>query len=349
MKKVMDTSEYPVADLPTIDISNCTSEDLEKLVKLGMCYIDISKNQNTSSALAIVRAKALSFFHQSSAEKTKKLFSESADRSGYLDHTTNTRAGYAEQCIFDPNKPMEYFSEVKSSVVDVSDFFTQDVGYALIMKLMKHLNIRDAEDKYQQMIQGNNFIFNIIFYPSSDKTDSTFGLKPHKDFYPYISILSPGAEPGLQINIGQQWYAVGYKPGHLLVVIGQPLEMILGHQCVAPVHRVCVPKNERLTCGLSIDPCPTAPMFDYTTGEKLFDSTKEFLDKKVGVFYEESAEESVQNEGTKPIQKQELNVTIAKFSHKYASPIHTQNPTSNNNSNVGESDTAPKQHETFDV
>lgn len=313
--------ELLVADLPTIDLSNCNAQDLEKFAKLGMCYINTSNEHELNTALIDVRTKALTFFHEPPEVKNKKLFSESTDRSGYMNHTTDTQAGYSEQCVFDPRKPIAYFSELNASFSVVGSYFTQSIGYVLINKMMEHLKISDCESELKKLSADNNFMFNAIYYPSSVNTNSKFGLKPHKDFYPFISILSPGEEPGLQIFIDHQWYAVSYRANHLLAIIGQPLELILGERCTAPVHRVCVPLKERLTCGVSIDPSADAPIVDLTTGALKFETYKSFLEQKVSPFYIQNAEESNQPPPDSAITG-ELSRMITNFTHKFGSPIH---------------------------
>ncbi|HKK19636.1 MAG TPA: 2OG-Fe(II) oxygenase family protein, partial [Opitutales bacterium] len=104
----------------------------------------------------------------------------------------------------------------------------------------------------------------IIHYPPTP--EGQFGVNAHKDAG-FLTILSPGSTPGLQVqNGGGEWVPVGPVPGAFVINIGEMLQAMSGNYFIATPHRV-VTRGERFSVGYfhgpsletTLEPVPLAP------------------------------------------------------------------------------------------
>lgn len=76
----------------------------------------------------------------------------------------------------------------------------------------------------------------LIRYPATP--DGQFGVNAHHDAA-FLTLLSPGTTPGLQIETAEgEWLDVPIVPGTLVVNLGEILQSITGNYLLATPHRV---------------------------------------------------------------------------------------------------------------
>lgn len=306
--------------IPAIDLSKTTPEDFQRVMEVGMCQIKITDDQNILTAIEILRNKAKEFFLQSEEEKSKRLFKESKDDTGYINHKVNTQVHEAQQCYFKPSHPIPYFIDIQSSISLVSQYFIHEVAYSFLLQFMRYLKIEEVETKFAQIIEANGYQFSCNYYPKRQEDSLKHSLKPHKDFS-MMAILNPDPEAGLEIFREGIWHPVNYKPGYLNVILGESLELCLGQNSLARVHRVKVPENERLCFGVFIDPARDKPIIDCVTGKTLFAQATDFFESRKEDYFSDYIEETRQ----KSELESDLFTTPSRRSpttHRFSSPIH---------------------------
>lgn len=108
-----------------------------------------------------------------------------------------------------------------------------------------------------------NTLLRILHYPplSPETIDATaVRAAPHEDIN-LITLLPAATAPGLEVkSIKGEWYAVECNPGHIVVNVGDMLQMCTQHYYQSTTHRVVNPNNDsenisRYSMPLFLHPC----------------------------------------------------------------------------------------------
>lgn len=99
---------------------------------------------------------------------------------------------------------------------------TRGLGMELLQLLCESMGLRP--DYFAGDLSGNNMILHINHYPPCPDPTVTLGLPPHCD-RGLITLLHPGAVPGLEVAYKGSWIKVDPLPNAFVVNFGLQLEV----------------------------------------------------------------------------------------------------------------------------
>lgn len=271
--------------LRTIDsIDELTSVQLNEIVKTGFCYVKLPDAERTQADLSILRSRALDFFRQSKSDKLLLAVNDAFE--GYADRQDGKVPQSAQQFFFRPDKPVGPFVNDKSLISSVTGVFQNQIGLPLIRRVFE---LAGQPAKFPGLTEKPFSSFSFVYYPEIPEKKCDRGITAHKDF-DFITVLQVNKK-GLQVWIDGLWVDVEPRNGYVVVNFANALELMLGGACTSALHRVLLPKEERISIGLFIGPDMgpklDKPMMNLITNEVLFDSYAQYLDQQFKQQYEE--------------------------------------------------------------
>lgn len=277
--------------LPVINsIDDISEEQLTDLINIGFCYIALPDQDNTNIALGNLNETALNFFRQSKEEKIKFAVNEKFE--GFADRQDGKVPQSMQQFYFRSKSPYGPFYKDGESINQIKKVFQDEIGLPLVRKIFARFGKEDCFDELTQQ-PFNSMSF--VYYPETQNIPCKRGVNEHKDFG-FITILYI-TKPGLQVYVNDDWLDVNPKPGYVVINLANALELMLGKKCNSALHRVLLPREERITIALFIDPDMglkfEKPLVDLMTGETLFKTYKEYVDFQFTRQYEEPKSKKV--------------------------------------------------------
>lgn len=125
-------------------------------------------------------------------------------------------------------------------------------GKNIFNKVIESLNLNP--ENYKPAIDPSYDTLTMIHYPlhpMTDGTDGLFGIAPHTD-WGLITLLVT-TDIGLQININGEWVDVPLLENHIIVNLGDMMEIISSGEYKSTVHRV-ITKNEKYSIAFFFEP-----------------------------------------------------------------------------------------------
>ena len=271
--------------LPIINsINEMSEEQLTDLIQMGFCYAKLPNEESTYNAINKLKEKALNFFRQAKEEKIK--FAVNEKYEGFADRQDGKIPQSVQQFYFRSASPYGSFVDEVESINHIKKVFQDDIGLPLVEKIFTRFG---KENYFSELTQQPFNSFSFVYYPETQTVPCKRGVNAHKDFG-LITVLYI-SKPGLQVYLNDEWLDVYPMPGYVVVNIANALELILGKKCNSALHRVLLPREERLTMGIFIDPDMgknfEKPLIDLTTGKELFKTYKEYVDDQFSRQYEE--------------------------------------------------------------
>jgi isopenicillin N synthase-like dioxygenase len=100
------------------------------------------------------------------------------------------------------------------------------------LDLLRFLDLYDGEQPQQHRLK-------LIHYPQLSGNSSQ-GCGPHTDRAEWLTIIHECGEAALEVEVDSVMVSVPPKPGHLIVIFGQPLEDCTAKAVTAGRHQVIV-------------------------------------------------------------------------------------------------------------
>jgi len=319
--------EKNTANLPVIDISHIDKSDIELLSKCGFCYVKLSDKPWVQDAINKVRQASFEFYRQPEAQKQYHATQgKLSGDGGYKNHGLIPGSKhFIQQCYFRPDKPFGNFASAKDAIVRLSNYFEKDFTKRLIKALLQLHGLDDEEQKnYQHLTDDMLCSFSTAYYPDSHSDAHEQGLTAHRDFG-LLTTLIVSEEPGLEVLRDNEWRSVDYKPGYIVVNLATALHLIFGKKCESALHRVRVPQHERLSFGYFFDPNLLRPINDLTTGEKLFETGKDFLDN-LQCYLNTTEQQEEESADVIAARDNAILAQAAPNLHRTGSPMHQAPP-----------------------
>ncbi|XP_063944295.1 2-oxoglutarate-dependent dioxygenase 19 [Daucus carota subsp. sativus] len=138
-----------------------------------------------------------------------------------------------------PHKPAGFSDtllEVSTKQREVMKNLLRGVSKSLEVEESYFYNMADMD-------RGMDF-FAANIYPPCPQPELAVGLSPHTDFGLLIMLAANGVG-GLQIQRNGRWYDVDVRPNHLMVNLGDHMEIMTNGKYKSAVHRAMV--NSRTT------------------------------------------------------------------------------------------------------
>ncbi|KAK1386150.1 Fe2OG dioxygenase domain-containing protein [Heracleum sosnowskyi] len=253
-KNPSDSTALPGDDIPVIDYSLLISGDHDQQTKtvseLGKACQDwgffMVKNHGISEKLyEAMFEKCEEFNSMSDDEKQEfKMKKDVMDRIKYgsSNNLSSTQVRFWRDYLKlflhpdfnSPHKPAG-FSE---TLLEVSKK-QREVMKNLLRGVSKSLEVEESYlYNMADMDRGMDF-FAANIYPPCPQPELAVGLSPHTDFGLLIMLASNGVG-GLQIQRNGTWYSVDVRPNHLMVNLGDHMEILTNGKYKSVVHRAMV-------------------------------------------------------------------------------------------------------------
>ncbi len=138
--------------------------------------------------------------------------------------------------------------------IEMNNYFNLMNTYAknIFNKIIESLDLNPQD--YNSAINPSFDTLTTIHYPEFKMTngsDSLFGVAPHTD-WGLITLLVTTKE-GLQININDDWIDVPLLPNHIIINLGDMLEILSNGEYKSTQHRVLT-KNEKHSIAFFFEP-----------------------------------------------------------------------------------------------
>lgn len=271
--------------IPTIFPSAIQQNDLDDLIHIGFCYIQLSDEkiiENIHTCLQVARE----FFRLNTQEKTKwqlKEILEPGDRyQGYAlrSQTKNTNA--IEQIFFEPDAPFGPYESYAPLIQSMNDCFISNIFLLLMNAIFKHLGLSYADFIDATTHPNRSLVFQSC--PMLSEQKSVIRLNAHKDFG-LLTILF-FEEPGLEVKYQEIWKAIPPQKGCLVVNLGNALELMTGGRCHSAVHRVTNATDNRISSVYFINPNYQRPVKNYMENKVIAQTGEMFFKQQFIEYYQ---------------------------------------------------------------
>ncbi|KAL1534361.1 2-oxoglutarate-dependent dioxygenase 19-like [Salvia divinorum] len=151
-----------------------------------------------------------------------------------------------------PSKP-----EPLSEIVEEYAGRVRRVVREMVGAIAEHMELdRDYVEEVLELKSSHQKL-GASFYPPCPQPDKTLGLPPHNDTGFFTILAVRDGVPGLQTQHHGQWFEVNPPPNHMVVNVGEHLEIFSNGRCKSDFHRVVVNKErERLAIAVGNGPGP---------------------------------------------------------------------------------------------
>lgn len=266
-------------NIPTIDPTTIHTYQLDALIKIGFCYIQLPSNDvilKLKSCMQVARE----FFQRSPEEKSKwhvKETSSSNERhEGYAKRSQNGFTNEVEQLFFEPDTPLSLFIDYVPLIKEMNEFFMNHISLPLMHGIFTRLNISDANFREAFCDAYRSFVF--LSYPPILTTEQdNIRLNAHKDFGLLTMLFTE--ESGLQVKYQDNWLPISAKENCIIVNVGNALEHMTGGQCHSALHRVINAPDYRMSSTFFVNPNYQRKVWNYVD-KKLVAPTGEIFFKQ---------------------------------------------------------------------
>ncbi len=298
-------------------IDSISNEGLDQFIRDGFAYVKLPQLA-VEDVLKELHKEAVLFFNQPMAEKEKNGIKFDPEAiQGYVDRRKEKDKNpiLHEQIFFRPNQPIGPFKALQSELDIIQKTFWLEIGKPLI-KLILHRILSAFEfhsEKINELFcEVTDDVFSslsLLYYPFTKQPELfECGLNEHTDqsFITVLWITQESLQVWLEDEDAQStssqkvgaWHDLYPKEGHVIVNIGNALKVILGGRCNSALHRVLIPKQERLSIGAFYDPIATYKMRDIVENKLVFGgSAVEYLKDHFSKTYSPTFEKTLENKG----------------------------------------------------
>lgn len=278
-------------------IEDISKETINQFIREGFAYVKLPKPQ-VETVLWKLHAEAINFFNLPAEKKEQdgiKLDLENIQ--GYVDRSKEKEKFpiLHEQIFFRPHKPLGPFKNYQLEINEIQYSFWDEIAKPLLKLVFNTilephiLSVEKILRSYDDVINNVFASLSLLYYPYTPHPELyECGLNEHTDqgFLTVLWINQESLQVWLDDDDGNSeidgkkgtWCNLYPKEGYVVVNIGNALNAILSNRCNSAVHRVLVPKKERLSIATFYDPSSTYIMRDLISDKLLFGgSSAEYL------------------------------------------------------------------------
>lgn len=296
-------------------IDSMSTEGIEQFIRDGFAYVKLPQPE-LKDVLKKLHKEAVLFFNQPMAEKEKNGIKFDPETiQGYVDRRKEKDENpiLHEQIFFRPNQPLGPFKALNTEIDSVQKTFWLDIGKPLI-ELVLHRVLSTAQfdsikinELFREATDDVFSSLSLLYYPFTKQPELfECGLNEHTD-QSFITVLWVTQE-SLQVWLEDDeassapsrkagvWHDLYPKEGYVIVNIGNALKVILGDRCNSALHRVLIPKQERLSIAAFYDPISTYIMRDIVENKLVFGgSAVAYLKDHFSKTYSPTFEKTLEN------------------------------------------------------
>ncbi|MBF0662150.1 2-oxoglutarate and iron-dependent oxygenase domain-containing protein [Rhodococcus sp. (in: high G+C Gram-positive bacteria)] len=287
-----DSTALPVIDLADFDAPETRDAALDRLrtVTHEIGFFHLAGHGIDPAAADRLIAASREFFALPDAAKLEVENSHSPHFRGYTrvgGERTQGHVDWREQldigperdavAEFDPARPWEVLHgpnlwpaqvpQLRPAAAEWMDRL-QAVGLRLLRAWAESLGA--PADFFDEAFAHPDPLLKIVRYPGHDRSVTDQGVGSHKDVGALTLLYPEPGSTGFQVQRDGAWFEVDPLPGHLLVNIGELLEVATGGYLTATVHRVEPPSTgtDRVSLPFFLNPAldkalPTLPLPDH--------------------------------------------------------------------------------------
>ena len=138
--------------------------------------------------------------------------------------------------------------------------------------------LHKPDDYFARLTNGGGHGLRLLGYPRVAGTEGDIRFPPHRDFG-LLTMFVGGADPGLELKLGDRWVAVENPPGSVIIAAGTVLKYETKGVIQQLVHQVRSVCSNRTSIVFFIEPHPDAIL---PTGERAADFYRRIVSKIYG-------------------------------------------------------------------
>lgn len=273
LKDGIGGTEFPVMDVPVIDLALLSSSSPQELDRLGQglnfCgYVQVVNHGIEESLLEEVLGVTKQFFRLPIEEKMK------------CARPKDDFDGYGNDAVFSDKQSLDWNdrlylmikpeSQRKLNVWPQNPPTFRKVLLELVAKLevvdekmlkgmAKYLKLEDEECFVKQYGKNPTVLSRFNFYPPCRRPDAVLAAKAHGDASTMTYLVQDKDVEGLQTLKDGQWYKVPIVPNAIVVNVGDQIEIMSNGILKSPMHRVVTNQHkERFSAAIFFGADPTS-------------------------------------------------------------------------------------------
>lgn len=272
-------------DIPTLHPPTIDPIALEKLMRIGFCYVQLSDPmiiQYLKECMDIARQ----FFQKSPEEKAlwqlKNIIPEGERYQGYTLRNQSKNTNAVEQIFFEPDAPFGPYEIHAEKIYKISHYYMNSIFYPIIGAIFKKLNL--TEDALQSVIREPNRSLVFQQCPKIGEQKNAVRLNAHKDFG-YLTMVY-FEEPGLEVQYEKNWHSIPPQENCVVINLGNAMELMTLGKCRSALHRVINATDNRISTVYFSNPNYRHPVRDLINNSVIAASGEEFFKQQFFQYYE---------------------------------------------------------------
>lgn len=271
--------------IPTISLLAVDEADLDDLMRVGFCYVRLPGDSLIQQIKTCVQT-ARDFFQSSIEDKSiwqlKETLNPGERYQGYAMRTQSKNTNAIEQIFFEADSPFGPYIPHAEAVNAIHDTFMNIIVLPLINAIFKRIQLSN-----QALIDATtNPYCSLVFQscPPTGEQKSAIRLNAHKDFGLMTVLFF--VESGLEVKYQDDWILIPPKDGHVVINVGNALELMTKGHCHSALHRVTNATDNRISMVYFVSPCYQRPVRNYIDNTVIAQTGEMFFKQQFTEYYE---------------------------------------------------------------